>query len=205
MLAVERWSRTRITLPRVPSDAMPPPEALSAALRDSGATLSPGLNEEELAGIEAKFGFEFAPDHRLILSLALPLGHASWPDWRRAVDADLRGRLAWPHDGILFDVDKNSYWNSAWGERPSRLTDAVEVARTRLAELPPLVPVYGHRYLPTVPSLPGNPVLSCYQTDVIYYGDDLLDWFDYEFHRRSSSSGSRRAIPFWSDVIEGAD
>jgi hypothetical protein len=28
----------------------------------------------------------------------------------------------------------------------------------------------------TTPHEPGNPVLSVYQTDIIYYGNDLLDW-----------------------------
>jgi hypothetical protein len=50
-----------------------------------------------------------------------------------------------------------------------------------LSGVPALVPVYKHRYLPTMPSESGNPVLSVVQTDIIYYGNDLLDWFDYEF------------------------
>ena len=79
------------------SDAMP--AALLTALRDSGATLLPALTEAELLRIEASFGFVFAPDHRLMLSLALPLGDRFWPDWRGADETDLRERLAWPHIG----------------------------------------------------------------------------------------------------------
>jgi len=62
------------------SDAMPDRAALLTALRDSGATLSPALTEAELLRIEASFGFVFAPDHRLMLSLALPLGDRFWSD-----------------------------------------------------------------------------------------------------------------------------
>ena len=187
---------------------MPKRKALTASLRASGATLAPGLSEPELQRIESTFAFVFAPDHRLMLSLALPLGERFWPDWRGADEASLRGRLAWPTEGILFDVENNGYWNAAWGDRPTTAGDALDVARAltvarvHLDDLPPLVPVFAHRYLPTVPSLPGNPVLSCYQTDVIYYGDNLLEWFDCEFHKRSTSTGDPRRIPFWTDLIE---
>lgn len=190
---------------------MPTSKAVKAALRASGASLARGLRERELLRIESVFGFVFAPDHRLMLSIALPHGERSWPDWRTADEADLRSRLAWPTEGILYDVEHDGYWNAAWGDKPMTpghsldVARALDVARTHLADLPPLVPIYGHRYLPTIPSLPGNPVLSCYQTDVIYYGDHLLDWFDYEFHKSSTSTGGRRRIPFWSDLIEGED
>ncbi len=185
------------------SDAMPDRAALLAALRDSGATLSPALTEAELLRIEASFGFVFAPDHRLMLSRALPLGDRFWADWRGADESDLRERLAWPTDGILFDVKQDGYWNAAWGDRPMTPGQALDVARAHLAELPPLVPLYGHRYLPTVPSQAGIPVLSCYQTDVIFYGVDLLDWFAHEFHGASTFNRTPRGIRFWTGLIEG--
>lgn len=64
------------------------------------------------------------------------------------------------------------------------------------------MPIYGHRYLPTVPSMGGNPVLSVYQTDIIYYGNDLLDWFSYEFQRSSVEREPRR-VRFWSWFVDG--
>ncbi len=46
-------------------------------------------------------------------------------------------------------------------------------------------------------------MLSCYQADVIYYGQNLLDWFDWEFSRRSSAGAAQpRRVPFWSDIVE---
>jgi hypothetical protein len=38
-----------------------------------------------------------------------------------------------------------------------------------------------HRYLPEKSHEPGNPVFSVYQADVIYYGADLIDYFEREF------------------------
>lgn len=58
---------------------------------------------------------------------------------------------------------------------------AVEVARQHLIKQPVLVPVRGHRYLPAAPEPTRAPVLSVYQTDIIYYGADLADYCAYEF------------------------
>jgi hypothetical protein len=51
-------------------------------------------------------------------------------------------------------------------------------------------------------------VFSIYQTDVIYYGDDLVDYIAREFHvppLYPSPVVGRRRIPFWSDLAEGAE
>src|SRR5258706_5810017 len=86
-------------------------------------------------------------------------------------------------------------------------------ARSRLAqdkakEAPALVPVFAHRFLPAEPLLEGNPVLSVWQADIIYYGLDLVNYFLNQFHLSQSSqaNGSKppRKIRFWSDIIEKA-
>lgn len=177
---------------------------LEAALAASGARLDGGLSGKELASIEARYRFVFAPDHRLLLTLALPLGDdRRWPDWRHGSEEDLRGRVAWPVDGLLFDVEHNSLRLPGWPDRPSPMADALAVAAEQLRSVPPLAPLCSHRYVPTVPAEAGNPVLSCYQADVIYYGQNLLDWFDWEFSRRSSAGAAQsRRVPFWSDIVE---
>jgi hypothetical protein len=179
----------------------PSDEALRAALATSGAALDAGLSEAELDAVEHRFDFAFPPDLRRLLALALPVGDRSWPDWRRGSDEELAGRMAWPVDGILFDVEQNGFWHPAWPTRPATKAAAVDLARVELRSVPRLVPVFGHRYMPAVPAEAGNPVLSCYQTDVIYYGSDLLDWFGYEFRRESAGREPHR-VPFWSDLME---
>jgi hypothetical protein len=47
-----------------------------------------------------------------------------------------------------------------------------------------------------------------HQTDVIHYGDNLLDYVAREFHEpppRPAVPGERPHIRFWSDLAEGAD
>ena len=154
-----------------------------------------------MEAVESRFDFVFPPDLRRLLAVALPVGDRAWPDWRTGTYDDLAGRLAWPVDGILYDVEENAFWHPDWPERPPTKAAAVELARAELASVPRLVPVYSHRYMPTVPSEPGNPVLSVYQTDIIYYGSDLLDWFAREFGQKPGGQVPR-PVPFWSALMD---
>lgn len=75
-------------------------------------------------------------------------------------------------------VEHNGLWHPSWGQRPKSTSDAVDAARGLVATVPPLIPIYAHRMVPTDPQEAGNPVLSVMQSDIIYYGVDLLDWFE---------------------------
>jgi hypothetical protein len=74
----------------------------------------------------------------------------------------------------------------------------------RMTHVAKLIPLIGHRYLPDEPHEPGNHVFSIYRADVIYYGADLIDYFE----RESAGSCHRpwpdqiKYIPFWSDLVE---
>ncbi|HEV2637629.1 MAG TPA: hypothetical protein VGX23_20925 [Actinocrinis sp.] len=89
------------------------------------------------------------------------------------------------------------------------MSDAVEVARERLALVPQMVPVYGHRYLPPGRGTYGHPVLSMYQTDIVSYGSDLAEYVVKEFggaELREVVGGAgggelRLAVPFWSELM----
>jgi hypothetical protein len=74
--------------------------------------------------------------------------------------------------------------------------------------VPPLIPVFSHRFLPAEPSTEGNPVLSVYQTDIIYYGMNWGSYFASEFEfppDQAIETDSPRRIRFWSDIIDGID
>lgn len=161
--------------------------------------VSPGLTDAELAAIEREFGFTFAADHRAFLAAGLPSGRG-WPDWRGPDRAALRDSLAGPVEGVLFDVAQNDFWYAGWGRRPDAADDAVVVARTYLLTVPRMVPVFGHRYLPA--GITGHPVLSMYQTDIIYYGADLTGWLHREFGLGTPGVADARAtVPFWRDLL----
>lgn len=176
-------------------------------LRSRAVPLDPGLTSAELAATEDRFGFCFSPDHRGFLSLAVPRG-GRWIDWR-GDDAALEHALSWPREGALFDVRENGFWPASWGDAPTDIDERVGVARERIRHWPTLVPVYGHRYLPASPAGPGVPVFSVWQTDVIFYGRDLLDYVQREFgdrtDRRSLEGTDPYGVPPWSLFAYGLD
>ena len=79
-------------------------------------------------------------------------------------------------------------------------------ARAHLDRVPKLVPVYSPRYRTSDPQFDPTPVYSVHQADVIFYGDDLLDYVAHEFGVPPlDPSSDRTYVPFWSDLAEGAE
>lgn len=171
-------------------------------LRRAGVELDSGLTNREFRQVEERFGFEFNTDHRELLTAALPVG-ARWVDWRHGRTEEIQDLLNWPVEGVLFDVEHDHYWPSSWGTRPADPLAKLGLARRYLAQVPQLVPIYSHRYMPAGPFDGPSPVLSVYQTDVIYYGHDLPDYIAREFHLpvRNDDAQPRR-VRFWTDLIE---
>ncbi len=157
-----------------------------------------GLSDQEIARVETRYTFTFPPDLRSFLQTALPLGHR-FPDWRFGDEDELTEMLDAPRRGILFDIEHNGFWLPEWGPRPAALRDACAHVDELLRDAPKLIPVLGHRMMPAEPHAEGNPVFSVHQTDIIYYGFDLMDYFQHEFELpdRRPWPDSIRAIRFW--------
>jgi|SRR5208282_387300 len=191
---------------------------LAEQLRGKGVQLEDGLSDDEINRTEKEYAINFPPDLRMLLKFVLPISEG-FPNWRTGLatrpiteweDGTLvvRGhklipisdRFAWPSEGICFDVEKSDFWVDAWGPRPSSLSAALETAKKQIAATPRLIPIYEHRYIPSEPLTSGNPVFSVYQTDVIYYGNDLADYFAREFgvSRPEWAAKQPREIRFWS-------
>jgi hypothetical protein len=169
-----------------------------------GVRLDPGLSDVEVSRVQDRLGFVFGPEHREFLQSALPVGKW-WPDWRNDLGDELPGRLDWPIDGVIFDVHQNGFWPASWGDRPEGKDDREREARARLAGVPRLVPVYSHRCLASDPQFKPCPVFSVHQTDVVFYGDNLLDYVAHEFRVPPLNPSERTHVPFWSDLSEGAE
>ncbi|MCX5129304.1 hypothetical protein [Streptomyces sp. NBC_00347] len=186
-----------------PSPTQLTPEAARDLQNMIRAEIGPGLSERELDAVEARFGFRFSADHRVFLAAGLPHGSRSWPDWRNGDPEDLAERLSQPVEGVLFDVEHNGFWHPSWSPKPSGTSEALQVARSELAAVPQLVPVYSHRYLPGAAGEWGHPVLSVHQTDIIFYGNDLADYVRHEFTGRASTLPARATVDFWSYFVHG--
>jgi hypothetical protein len=111
----------------------------------------------------------------------------------------LRDWLDLPREGILFDVEHDKFWLEEWGPRPASVADALQMADELVAVAPRLIPIYMHRMIPDEPHLPGNPVFSVHQTDIIQYGFELADYLRHEFGLpgRTPWPEHVRPIRFW--------
>lgn len=177
-------------------------------LNRSGVKIEKGLSEQEFEKLELQFDIKFPPDLRNFLSNGLPVGDG-FPNWRMAlINKKAKEYIEWRIDGplygLLFDVKVNQFWFEEWGEKPSSYQQQEEVVKRCFKSYPLLIPVYSHRYIPTDPVESDNPIFSIVQTDIIYYGKTLYDYFKQEF----SPSGyfkvdlTFKHIRFWSDLVE---
>lgn len=162
------------------------------------------LNESELSSIENEFGFIFPPDLRNLLQMPFPKG-GSFINWHSR--SSIRKAMEWPWEGIAFDIENNNFWHKSWGEKPTALSEQLDVAKSFYDQYPKLIPIYSHRYMPATPVEAGNPVFSVYQTDIIYYGYDLASYLEVEFGFRKydslfSAEHTFKYIDFWSDMVE---
>jgi hypothetical protein len=177
-------------------------------LRSRGVTLRCGLDERQLLQVERRYGVRFPPDFAELLTRFVPASNRfyDWSDSSKKNQAIIRAALEWPSKSIMFDVEHNCFWLQDWGERPTQIQEALRVAKDRLAEIPALIPICAHRYLPSEPCDAGNPILSVWQTDIIYYGSDLYEYFSIEFGEKSwkdmQFDGIKRDIPFWGRLLE---
>lgn len=179
-------------------------------LKGKGVSFDKGLSEEEVGRVKEVFEIDFPDDLRLFLQTALPVSE-SFVHWRYAINSDkgrqeVKRRLDWPLEGILFDIQHNVFWWDSWGPRPADYSDQKRIAVTEIKKQPTLIPIFSHRYIASQPSESGNPVYSVYQTDIIEYGVDLIDYFDHEFGLEIPASFGEieqaKRIRFWCDLVD---
>jgi hypothetical protein len=189
-------------------------KALRVVARWGSYDVRPGLTSHEFAEIENEFGFEFSDDHRAFLVAGLPVAPSLtrpgivtlWPDWRDGDREALRSLLDGPATRLLFNVAHDRFWYDGWGTRPTDKSEALTIARERLRDVPTLVPIYRHHFLPAGHGTSGHPVLSMNDTIVLREGDDLLDYMLTEFaaprgNPLRSRSRPTTPIPFWQDLM----
>lgn len=176
-------------------------------LKTKGVEFSLPLTPAEIQQAQKRYGLSFAPDWVDLLRVAMPISSGFY-DWRNEDPSYIRNiqaRQEWLLDGILFDVQTNDFWLPQWGEQPAQQKQALQIVRTHFAQAPKLFPIYGHRFMSSLPTEHGTPVFSVMQTDIIYYGVDLWSYLEIEFGLRDFDQQNWKAIkhiPFWSDFCE---
>jgi len=180
-------------------------------LKDRNVKFDKALSDEELERIESKFQIRFPDDLREFYKTAFPVSEG-FVDWKlglvsKKVAETILSRLNWPWEGMLFDIDKNSFWRNEWGDQPATLEEKLKIAKGFYNSYPKLIPIYSHRYIPETPQSSGNPIFSVYQMDIIYYGTDLESYFANEFEYNKTGQYELEAYPtkkieFWSSIVE---
>ena len=156
-----------------------------------------GYTRSELDAAQERFSLRFPPD---LVELFLDRRPIKGWDWRTD-NVGIRGVLERPLEGILFDVEHNDLWWPKWGGKPAAPDEQAEVVRAVVKVAPALIPLIAHRYIPEEPHESGNPIFSVMQSDVIYYGANLTEYFANEFGG-TNRIGAVRRIPFWSEMVD---
>jgi hypothetical protein len=155
-----------------------------AGLISQGYTYQNGLKEKEIMDIEKYYNISFNIDHKNYLMHYVFIGEHfyNWRDDSRENIIRIKQMLEWPLDGILFDIENNVYWPDEIKEKPNGIEKQKEIFTEYYKNnIPKLIPIFGHRYMCSEPKETGVPVYSVYQTDIIYYGYNILDYFNHEF------------------------
>lgn len=177
-------------------------------LRTRGFLLKEGLTEKQISDVEQFYKIQFPPDLKMLFQSFVPASDKfyDWSDFSASNVKRIQEMLKRPIEGILFDVKENHFWMNEWGERPIDNKFAVNVATDKLSNVPQLIPVYSHRYLPSKPLETDNPIISVVQTDIIYYGKDLYDYISVEFcgkdHCFIDFDSIKTGLPFWKYFLE---
>lgn len=159
-----------------------------------------GYTQAQLDEAQERFELKFPPD---LVALYREKRPVDAYDWVQDFDA-IQEMLVSPLDGLWFDVQHNALWLQEWGEKPHNLKDQYAVLKAAVVAAPKLIPIMSHRYLPEEPHESGNPIFSVHQSDIIYYGSNLEDYFQREFYgydSRTYPAGFKR-IRFWSKMVE---
>lgn len=175
-------------------------------LKEKGVVFTNGMMENEIIEIEELYNVKFPPDLKEFFKFALPIseGFLNWNDKSKININRINNRFLEPLEGIIFDIEHNEFWMQGWGEKPSDIREAVKLATMYFNNAPKLIPIWYHRYIPSTPSEYGNPIMSVHQTDIIYYGENLLSYLLVEFgfkKREDIDFDNIKEIPFWSEII----
>ncbi|HEX8569277.1 MAG TPA: SMI1/KNR4 family protein [Caulobacteraceae bacterium] len=166
--------------------------------------LGPPYSREDLERAQERWDLHFPPDLVDLYLEGRPLLGRGAIDWVATPAAEVEEALSWPLESFWFDVQEAALWWPEWGPRPATEADRRAVLEAAFREAPKLVPIYGHRYIPSRPAEAGNPVFSVYQSDVICYGATLADYLQRESNGFDSLPWPSpiKRVPFWSLAVE---
>lgn len=173
-------------------------------LKQKNISLERGLNIKELNHIEHIYQLKFPKSLKNFLMNVVPVskGFYNWRDLSSSNINYIKQVIKRPIleiDDMAEEVD----WCENWGREPDDPKAVAKEVKKRIKMAPKLIPIYIHRYMPVI--LDDNPpIISAYGTDIIYYGENLENYFLIEFggqKQKNINIKNIKQIPFWSELI----
>ena len=173
-------------------------------LKKQGVEFETGLTVEEIAKIQEIYKIIFPKSLKEFLTIVLPIskGFYNWRNFKQDNVRFIKEIINRPIENVD-ELAEEVYWCDDWGEEPKNEMENALIVRERLKSAPRLIPIYVHRYMPMIPE-DNPPVISIHDIDIIYYGENLEDYFKVEFGEKKQGKiefKNINPIPFWSDIM----
>jgi hypothetical protein len=170
-----------------------------------GVVFEKGLTKDEIKKVENQYSIIFPEELKNFYTMALPVskGFYNWRDMSQENLFFINNAIDFPRKLLYENID-DIYWPEEWDEEPSTIQDKREILINRLSKAPQLIPIYSHRYLPSIYGEIQIPIMSIHGADIIYYGENLSSYFEIEFGIKSCSDIKYDDIPyitFWGDLL----
>ena len=175
-------------------------------LQSQGVIFDTGLTRQEIETVEQRYGIQLPYELRQLFSIGLPVSSGFY-NWRSSSEENVLSiinALNMPLKGLVSDLDDGYLWRDAWGAKPDEPRKANEIFMRYFANAPKMIPVYLHRYVPFVGHDAIVPVFSIMQSDIIYYGVNLVSYLETEFGFREFEDlplSDYQNVDFWSDLL----
>ena len=183
-------------------------ENIISELKKNGYTIKSGLSEKDINEVEKFYDISFNIDHKEFLKIGLVIGDNfyNWVDFSPENCNKIREMLNWPLEGLLFDIEHNNFWYEEIEINSNLLVEKIDSFKSWYNKnVPKLIPIYSHRYMCSEPKKSGVPVYSVYQTDIIYYGMNIVDYLIAEFKLKITSNINLKCNDgtfFWSKIVD---
>lgn len=173
-------------------------------LKLQGVEFEAGLTYDEITKIEKIYGIQFPKSLKAFLMEGLPVSNGFY-NWRNVEQDNINfiKKIITSPIETVDELAEEVYWCDDWGEEPENEMDIAEKVREKLKNAPKLLPIYAHRYMPMLLD-EQLPVVSIHNMDIIYYGENLEDYFQVEFGKKNQNEISIeniKPIPFWSEIM----
>lgn len=173
-------------------------------MKENSIQLKEGLSDEELKIIEDIYELKLPEQLKSFYSTAIPIsqGFYNWGDFRSNYVDYLKQEINRPTYDLFRFIDDID-WCDEWGDEPVLEKERNSIIYEKLKKAPKLIPFFGHRYIPEG-DYSNCPILSVYNTDIIYYGSSIDEYFEVEYGYKSQRNidfDHIDRIPFWTDLI----